>query len=135
MQCLINTTCVDRFDTLSDMYLRWSPVQSITSITYVDSTSTTQTLSTSVYELGHIDGIGVVREKYDQDFPTVRGQEDDVTVTYVAGYGTSASSVPMRIRHAVSLKVRQLFRPGEDSKYEELAIRRLLMGRTSARTL
>lgn len=127
-QSLLNATCVDKFETLGEMALAWNPVQSITSITYVDQTSTTQTLSSSIYELGSEYGVGIVRLKYDQAWPTCRDHDDDVVVTYVAGYGTTPETVPVRIRQAIELKVRQLFRPGESSENEDAAIRRLLSG-------
>ena len=110
-QCLLDQACVDRFSDFQDpMELHWQPVDSVSSITYVDSDGVTQTLSSDVYELGHVNGVGVVRLKYDQQWPTIRGHEDDVTVNYTAGYG-AASDVPVRVRQWILMYAAWLFDP------------------------
>jgi uncharacterized phiE125 gp8 family phage protein len=122
-RALINQTCVDKFDAFGDlMGLRWPTVQSITSITYVDVDGATQTLSTDIYELAAIDGIGVVRLKYGQEWPSLYDHEDVVTVTYVAGYGTSPDDVPMPIRQAILIYANWLYvaREGEDGPFGTL---------------
>lgn len=107
---LIDATCVDYLDGFGDdIELRWSPVDSITSITYVDTAGATQTLATSVYELGTRNGLGVVRLKYSQNWPSTRGHEDVVTITYTAGYGTAASDVPLGIRRWIKARASWLY--------------------------
>lgn len=92
-------------DGLSDpMFLRHGPVQSITSITYVDSAGDTQTASSSLYEQGDKNGLPLVRLKYSRSWPAVRGHDDDVQITYVCGYGV-ASAVPAQIKAALRLYV------------------------------
>lgn len=70
----------------SVLSLSHQPVESLTSVTYVDSNGDTQTLSTDVYELGECDGIGVVQLKYGQTWPTAQSHTNVVTVRYVCGY-------------------------------------------------
>ena len=101
-RALITQTITEKFCTLGDtLELRWPAVQSITSVTYVDADGDTQTLAATVYELGDHLGIGQVRLKYNQTWPTTRTQADAVTCVYVAGYGAAASNVPKAIQNAM----------------------------------
>jgi uncharacterized phiE125 gp8 family phage protein len=77
------------------------PLQSVTSITYVDIAGTTQTWNSSNYRVITAGEIGKVVLAYSQVFPTIRSQEQSVTVTYVAGYGDAASDVPELLRQAI----------------------------------
>lgn len=83
------------------------PVASITSVTYTDTAGAEQTLATSVYELGEQDGIGVVRRKYNQTWPTTRAHPDVVKVRFVAG--VAVASVATGIQHAIKLLAAHLF--------------------------
>ena len=119
----VNQTCIDKFGWFSSqMELRWSPVQSITSVQYVDTDGVTQTLSTDIYELGEISGIGVVRLKDSQSWPSIQSHEDTVTITYVAGYGSSPDDVPLPIRQAILIYANWLYvaREGEGGPFETL---------------
>ena len=102
----ISQTWDDSFDWLGcDLVLQQQPVQSITSVTYIDTSGDTQTLAATVYELGTVYGLGVVRLKYNQVWPTdVRSHQDSVIVRYVAGYGDPAD-VPQGVRTAIELYV------------------------------
>ena len=101
---LITQTWDQYFDAWSDpLRLDHSPVQEITSITYVNENGDTQTLSTDVYELGDRNGLGIVRRKYDQVWPTVRGHADDIIVRHVCGYGDAATDVPGSLRSAIRI--------------------------------
>lgn len=115
---LINATCIDRFDGFDDdeLELHWGPVSAISSIAYVDTSGDTQTLSTDIYELGQRYGIGIVRLKHNQTWPSTRGHEDVVTVTYTAGYGTAASDMPKGLRRWIKARVAWLWgnRDGEE---------------------
>jgi len=73
------------------------PVASVTSVQYVDSNGTTQTLSTDVYEVST--GADRVQLKYNQVWPVARAQFDAITVTYTAG--AAAASVPATLKRAV----------------------------------
>lgn len=97
------------------MRLRNPPVASITSVKYTDTAGTQQTVDTDVYELGEVDGVGVVRLKYNQTWPAgIRGHADDVVVRYVAGYG-KAASVPETLKHALKLLVGDLYEHRENT--------------------
>lgn len=66
--------------------LRWPPVASIDTVTYVDADGVTQTLDADVYELD--EDTWSVRLAYDQSWPTVRDHADVIAVTYTADPGT-----------------------------------------------
>lgn len=82
-----------------------SPVQSITSITYVDANGDEQTIDSSVYVLDNSgDGKHYLRLKYGQSWPSVRDQFDAFKVTFVAGYGT-ADAVPAAVKQWMLLAI------------------------------
>lgn len=80
------------------------PLQSVTSITYLDSTGNTQTLATSVYRIVKgSEGLGKVTTQPGQVFPVTLPQIGSATVRFVSGYGDAASSVPDGIKNAMKL--------------------------------
>ncbi len=86
------------------------PLQSAgTSITYVDSAGATQTLAASVYDVNAKSSPGRIVEAYAQGWPSTRDDENAVIVTFVAGYGNSASDVPDPLVKAMKLMVSQLY--------------------------
>lgn len=123
---LITQTVTDKFLTLvGKLELRF-PAQSITSVSYVDTNGTTQTLASSVYELGQHLGISVCRLQYDQTWPNVRAQKDAVTIVYVAGYGDDRHDVPLAIRQA--LKAYAVYRYDGSIDDQLLTAARRLLG-------
>ena len=82
------------FPSSGDLVLPISPLQSVTSITYVDTDGATQTWSGAKYVVDTASDRGAVRPIYDEDYPDSRGYVGDVTVTFVAGYGNASSDVP-----------------------------------------
>jgi uncharacterized phiE125 gp8 family phage protein len=96
------------------IYLPNPPLQSISSITYVDNAGSTQTWSASNYAVDINSDIGRVYPAFDQSYPTVRNQRNAVTVRFVSGYGSSTTNVPETIRHAILLIVAELFERREE---------------------
>jgi uncharacterized phiE125 gp8 family phage protein len=80
--------------------LPYPPVQSITSVKYYDSAGAQQTIAATVYELGDDNGVGIVRLKYDQQWPSGRGHYDDIVIRAVVGYGAEAA-IPPALKLAV----------------------------------
>jgi len=113
-KCCITQTCIDKFDEFDEMELHYQPVSAITSITYTDRAGDTQTLADTVYELGVVNGISRVRLKYGQSWPSARGHEDVVTVTYSAGYGAAETNVPEAIRQAIVMYAGHLYDNPQD---------------------
>jgi len=104
-RALITQTWTVDFSTfLNRMDIPLAPVQSAT-IQYYDSTNTQQTLATSVYAV-LTDGLGpYIALKYNQQWPQTYARDDAVKVTFVAGYGATAASVPAAIRAAMLLLI------------------------------
>jgi uncharacterized phiE125 gp8 family phage protein len=84
------------------------PLQSVTSVAYVDTASVSQTLAAADYTVDTSHTPGLVVLDYGIYWPSVRGYHNDVTVTYTAGYG-GAADVPVIAKHAILLMVRHLF--------------------------
>lgn len=114
------TEKLDRFDVypmyneFAAIQLSVNPVQSITSITYVDSNGATQTLSSSLYVLDNYRKRAVIAPAYGQSWPSARTQVNAITVVYSAGYGAS-SAVPEDIKQAVRLAVSDAYENRTDS--------------------
>ncbi len=62
------------------------PLIQVTSITYIDTSGDSQTLSTSLYDVDTRGHLGRVVPGYSDSWPSTLGHIQDVTVTYVAGY-------------------------------------------------
>jgi uncharacterized phiE125 gp8 family phage protein len=112
-RALINRTLtmtLDGFPTGDDpIYLPQSPVSSVTSIAYVDENGATQTWANTNYTLIKNQDPARVVLAYDKVWPAIRYQAQAVTIVYVAGYGATAATVPMRCIHALKLLIRHWF--------------------------
>ena len=97
-----------------NLYLPLAPLQSVTSISYVDAAGDTQTLSTSIYRVLSNREPAEIELKYAQSWPTTRIESEAVTVRMVCGY-TSAANVPEPIKLAIKMLVSDWFesRSGE----------------------
>lgn len=82
--------------------LPYGPVQSVTSIKYVDSAGVEQTLDDATYALL---SPGVLSLSYGFAWPTLRGDAQGVRIQYVAG----EAETPPAIRAAVMLMVGDLY--------------------------
>tara|TARA_R110000824_G_scaffold401762_1_gene615153 strand:+ start:5854 stop:6429 length:576 start_codon:yes stop_codon:yes gene_type:complete len=119
---MITATWVYKFDTFpsGDIVLPISPLQSVTSITYVDTAGATQTWSNSLYTVDTASDVGRVRPIYDEDYPSSRGYAQDIVVTFVAGYGDASSDVPDTALTAIKLLASNWFENRESNAPVEL---------------
>lgn len=86
------------------------PTSSVTSITWIDNEGNSDTVSTDVWELDTSVEPNVIRLKYNQSWPSgLRGHPADVTVRFVAGYGTAPKDLPKRARMAMAMLVGHLY--------------------------
>ena len=85
------------------------PLQSITSIQYVDSDGATQTWDSSNYRVDDQGSPGRVTLAYGESWPTTRDVTNAVTITYVAGYGDTANDTPIEMQNAIHLTVKDWF--------------------------
>lgn len=77
------------------------PLQSVTSITYVDATGAVQTLAADQYRVDTTAHEGFIERAYGVSWPSVRRQSRTIVVTYVAGY----TQIPEPIRQAMLLLI------------------------------
>lgn len=92
-----------------DFALPVSPVQSITSIVYLDASGASQTLAGSVYALDNTgEGINYVRLKNGQHWPSTLDQFNAVTVTFVAGWA-SADEVPATVKQWILMAIHTMY--------------------------
>jgi uncharacterized phiE125 gp8 family phage protein len=92
------------------------PLQSVTSINYVDSAGASQLLASSQYQVTSLHGDskeGLVVPAYGVTWPTVRDVPEAVTVRFVSGYG-GLELVPNRIRQAMLLLIGHWYENRED---------------------
>jgi len=118
---LITQTLTLRTDDWADLDgLPVAPVQSITSITYVDVDGTTHTLSATVYEARLYGLEPSVVLKYNQTWPTIR-VGSQITVTAVVGYGAAGANVPPPIMQAMKLVAADAYRFRETAQVGSVA--------------
>lgn len=98
----------------SAIHLPRPPLQSVTSISYVDTAGATQTVSSGDYIVNTGKRKGEVTLAYGAAWPATRTQASAVTIRFVAGYG-AASAVPESIRTALRLVVGDLYSNREAS--------------------
>ena len=81
-------------------------LSSVTSIAYIDTAGSSQTLSSStVYEVDTTSEPGRIALRYGQTWPGTRSDINAVTVIFVAGYGDAKTDVPETFRQAILLLV------------------------------
>jgi len=113
-----------------EVVLPMPPLQEINSIEYIDTGGVERTLDISVYDKDIVTEPGRVFLKYNQSWPSVRGDINGITIDYDAGYG-DADDVPERVKAAMKLIIGHLYEHREaasEVKLEELplAVRALL---------
>lgn len=91
------------------VYLPMSPIQSVTSIKYIDQDGTQQTLSSANYTVSTSKDPCEIRRSYQTSWPIIRYQPDSIVIRFVAGYGDTGSSVPRALRQAMLLMVGHWF--------------------------
>lgn len=91
------------------VYLPRPPLQSITSIQYVDADGETQTLAAADYDVDTTSEPGRVKPSYGNTWPVTREQMNAVTIVYVAGYGDDRADVPADTRAAIKLLMAHLW--------------------------
>jgi uncharacterized phiE125 gp8 family phage protein len=109
---LLGTQTVEvRCDGFCDMArLPLAPLQSVTSIIYIDAAGVEQTLPTTVYELRNDELETAIVRKYGQQWPAVQ-MGSRITVTATAGY----SALPASIKHAMLLWISEAYEQRENA--------------------
>ena len=75
------------------------PLIAVSSLAYVDTAGDSQTLGSTLYQVDAEHEPGRVMPAHGQVWPSTRSQtRNAVTITWTAGYGAAASSVPAEIK-------------------------------------
>lgn len=83
-------------------------LQSVTSITYVDTDGVSQTLDTDQYLVDIKSEPGRITPAYGLIWPSTRAQSNAVTVRFVAGYG-AAAAVPDGVKNWMLVRIKQMW--------------------------
>jgi len=108
------------------------PLISVTSITYIDTSGTSQTLAATEYTVDIQRAPGRAYEAWTKTFPTTRYIRQAVTVTYTAGYGAASTAIPAPIITACQQLLLHMYDTREPivlgtiSKELEMALKTLL---------
>lgn len=99
--------------------LYYGPAVSVTSVKYLDTDGTEQTLDPSVYAFDA--GRQKIKLAFGQEWPEVADYDSAVKVEYVAGYGVDSSCVPRMLKAAVLLLTAQNFFEPDGGSYDNPA--------------
>ena len=89
--------------------LPFSPLQSVTSISYVDAQGVTQTWDSSLYMVDSDAVPAQIVPVYGEVYPSTRDQINAVTIRMVTGYGDAGSDVPQEIIQAMLMHIGHLY--------------------------
>jgi uncharacterized phiE125 gp8 family phage protein len=78
-------------------------------VTFVPGQNPSLTQSYTAFRTDRDSTPAVIRPEWNGAWPTCRGAENDVTISYWAGYGDSVASVPPPSRHCILLMVGHWF--------------------------
>ena len=94
----------DRFQSCFEL----PPLQSVTSITYLDSNGDSQTLAASQYVVDDKSIPARITPAYGVSWPSTYDQTNAVSIKFVAGYGLAAD-VPENIKSWIKLQVAEYY--------------------------
>lgn len=97
------------------MMLRIQPIQSITSVEYIDTNGLTQTWDADEWAYGGYNGTTFIIPLPGFAWPSTWATPNAVIVTYQAGFGDSPDDVPTDIGQALKFMVTDMFEKREDS--------------------
>ena len=110
------TMTFDEFPVDGLIKIPMKPIQSVTSITYYDSDNSQQTLSSSIYGLTAAKEL--IYREYNESWPSHVIKPDGIEITFVAGYGDTAGSVPNVFKQAMLLQISKWF----EHRGDEMAV-------------
>jgi uncharacterized phiE125 gp8 family phage protein len=96
--------------------LPMSPAISVSAIAYTDTAGTAATWTATEYQVSVTGFISRIKPAYGYFWPSATLREmDGIKITYTAGYGATAASVPEEYRQAILLVLGDLYENREDS--------------------
>jgi uncharacterized phiE125 gp8 family phage protein len=101
---------------LAQIVLPKAPINSLTHVKYYDSDNALQTWSGANYNLIKPENQkGFFELVNGKNFPSIYARADAIKITFVSGYGSSASDVPEPIKQAVLLMIGSLYEKREET--------------------
>jgi len=91
-----------------EILLPYGPVQSITSISYINTGGTTSTMDSSDYTLDTYSVVPRLYPAFGEIWPATRDIQNAVTIRYVAGFG-DAAAVPENIKIAMKMMIAAMY--------------------------
>jgi uncharacterized phiE125 gp8 family phage protein len=110
--CIIQQTVVEKFDSFpiyGYFNLTKAPVISVDSIQYTDTNGDTQTWAATEYDTDITSKPARIMPKFGKTYPFTRVTLAPVSITYKAGFGAAASSVPVPILQAMKLLIGEMY--------------------------
>lgn len=102
------------------------PLSSVSSVSYIDENGSTQTFSSSDYDVDTTREVGRIRLQPSVSWPTTQaGRANSVTITYVAGYGSAATDVPASLTYAMKKHVDSIYSGVDEGAQHNKGIGRL----------
>lgn len=89
--------------------LELPPLQSVTSVKYLDIDGVEQTWNPSLYQVNTKSTPGLILPVFGEAYPETGDVINAVIIEFVAGYGDEAKDVPSPLRHAMKLIIGELF--------------------------
>lgn len=121
---LITQTLVQRLDKWpsnnKDLLLDSPPVQSVTSVKYLDTNGDQQTWSADDYTVDIYATPARLRPVYGEMWPTIRATNNTIEITYIVGYGEDPGDVPADLVHAMLLLIGGLYEYQESISDQDL---------------
>jgi len=116
-----------------EIVLPFPPLVSVTSVKYYDTAGTLQTWASANYAVDTYATPGRIREAYGVTWPEQRDIENAIQIVYVAGYGSTAASVPEPLKLAIKMLAAHWYENREASSSQPmtqvpLAVDRILAG-------
>jgi uncharacterized phiE125 gp8 family phage protein len=100
-----------------------TPLDSITSIKYIDTDGVEQTMTAANYKVDTVGEPASVHLAFGKSWPTAREEVNAVKVTFTAGYGTAITDVPERYKTIIKHMFAHLYEhrePMKDKKWVEI---------------
>lgn len=91
------------------MTLPRAPLQSVTSVKYIDTDGVEQTIDAADYRVDALSTPPRLTPAYNETWPSARDVTNAVTIRLVVGYGDGPADVPVRIKAAMLLMIGDLY--------------------------
>jgi uncharacterized phiE125 gp8 family phage protein len=106
----ITSTGVMKLDEFpAEILIPRAPLVAVSSIAYLDDQGASQTLSSTYYRVDAASHVGRITLAYGYEWPGTYPVSNAVTVTFTAGYGTTADDTPEAVKLAILMLVAQWY--------------------------